>query len=120
MPGVLCQAGGEPLPAAQNAGAGDRRHHEPFGQTPASDHDLWRLRRVFELCRRTLGADRAAYRTHRRRLGEHDLYRLLRLRRAAHLPRHSGRVHRKNLHGGQAPPALHHQRAHLGGMSLGR
>ena len=47
----------------------------------------------------------------RARMGEHDLYHLLFRRDPASLTGHHRGVHRQNLSGGQAPPALHHQRA---------
>ena len=79
------------------------------GQAPAAHHELRRARRARELHRRDLGAGDGAVRQGRPRLGEHDLHRLLRRRRAAREPRHHRGVHRQDLHGGQAPPAVHHQ-----------
>ena len=51
---------------------------------------------------------------HGGRLGLHHLHRLLCVRRAARLPGRHRRVYRQDLHGDQGPPALYHQRPHLG------
>ena len=60
-----------------------------------------------------LGANLCAVRQGRRGLGKHDLHCLLCQRCAAYLPWHHRRVHREDIHGDQAPPALYNQRAYL-------
>ena len=103
----------EPLSAQEDDRPRGRRHHEPFGKAAPVHHGLRHHCCANKLYRLPLGAHHGAVRQSRRGLGKHDLHCLLCQRCAAYLPRHHRRVHRENLHGDQAPPALYNQRAYL-------